>query len=82
MLCAIEASAQPLQTQPAPASPTATFSPAAEINRVLPAWLRFGGDYRARFEGYEGGGFKPATTDAYWLSRVRLNLTIRPGFLV
>jgi hypothetical protein len=54
------------------------FSPAAEVNRVLPFWLRFGGEYRARFEGYSGGGFKAGNDDAYWLSRVRLNFTIRP----
>jgi len=54
------------------------FSPAAEVNKILPSWLKFGGEYRARFEGYSGGGFKPATTDAYWLSRTRLNLTIKP----
>lgn len=63
---------------PNPGSSPAAFSPAAEVNRVLPSWLRFGGEYRGRFEGYSGGGFKPDTTDAYWLSRVRLNLTIRP----
>jgi hypothetical protein len=41
-------------------------------------WLRFSGEYRARFEGYSGGSFKPATTDAYMLSRLRLGLTIQP----
>jgi hypothetical protein len=69
-----EALAQNPQAAPA----TATFSPAGEVNRVLPPWLRFGGEYRARFEGYLGGGFNAENSDAYWLSRVRLNLTIRP----
>lgn len=64
----------PAQTPPAPQP----FSAASEINRALPHWLRFGGEYRARFEGFGGGGFKADTTDAYWLSRVRLNLTIQP----
>ena len=38
----------------------------------------FGGDYRARYEGYLGGSFKPATSDAYLLSRLKLDLTIKP----
>jgi hypothetical protein len=40
--------------------------------------MRFGGEFRTRFEGYDGGGFKPATSDAYMLSRLQLNLTIKP----
>ena len=77
LVCATQAFAQ---SPPAPASPdSGVFSPAGEINRVLPAWLRFGGEYRARFEGYSGGSFKPDTSDAYWLSRVRLTLTIQPS---
>jgi hypothetical protein len=54
------------------------FSPAAEINSVLPSWLTFGGQYRARFEGYTGGNFKPESTDDYVLSQLRLNLLIHP----
>jgi hypothetical protein len=38
----------------------------------------FGGEYRDRFEGYTGGSFKPNTTDAYVLSRLKLDLTIKP----
>ena len=55
-----------------------TFSPATEFNKGLPAWIRFSGEYRTRFEGYSGGSFKPNTTDAYWLSRVRLEFTLQP----
>jgi Alginate export len=50
-----------------------------EFNRELPRWLRFGGEYRARVEGFTGGGFKPDTSDAYVLSRLRLNMIIQPG---
>ena len=56
----------------------ADFSPSDEINTPLPRWLRFSGEYRARFEGYTGGGFKPASTGDYMLSRLRLDLTIEP----
>jgi hypothetical protein len=55
-----------------------TFSPSEEVNRVLPSWIQFGGEYRARFEGYTGGSFKPETTDSYMLSRLKLNVTIKP----
>lgn len=73
-----------LLAQAPPASPQpAGFvedleSPAAQIDKGLPSWLIFGGDYRARFEGYLGGSYKPHTTDAYVLSRIHLDLTIRP----
>lgn len=53
-------------------------SPAAQFNKGLPSWLIFGGDYRSRFEGYSGASYKPNTTDAYVLSRLKLRLTIRP----
>ena len=66
-------------SQAVPPGPLAAFeSPAAEINKGLPSWMTFGGEYRDRFEGYIGGSFKPDTTDAYVLSRLKLDLTIRP----
>ena len=64
------------QTTKSPA--TKTFSPSEEVNHVLPSWIKFGGEYRARFEGYTGGSFKADTTDSYMLSRLKLNLTIKP----
>ena len=78
----------PISAQPAtdiPRSPQPSGiaedleSPAAQINKGLPSWLIFGGDYRSRFEGYSGGSYKPNTTDAYLLSRLKLDLTIRPA---
>jgi len=78
LLCASAALSSFGQTPP-PAPGSDDFSPAAEINRVLPPWLTFGGQYRARFEGYTGGNFAPNATDAYVLSQLRLNLTIRPA---
>jgi hypothetical protein len=78
VLCGAFGSA-PLRAQPANPAPVANpFSPAGEVNRILPKWLQLGGEYRARFEGFDGGGFKPDSSDAYWLSRVRLDMTIRP----
>jgi hypothetical protein len=49
-----------------------------DLNAELPHWLQLGGEYRARVEGFTGGGFKANTEDAYLLSRLRLNMTIRP----
>jgi hypothetical protein len=49
-----------------------------DLNAELPNWLQLGGEYRARVEGFTGGGFKANTEDAYLLSRLRLNMTIRP----
>jgi hypothetical protein len=68
-------------TPPSPAPSglgQALESPAAQIDKVLPSWLIFGGDYRSRFEGYSGGSFKHNTTDDYLLSRLKLRLTIAP----
>jgi hypothetical protein len=54
------------------------FVPSDELNKELPKWLRFSGDYRARLEGFTGGAFKSDNSDAYLLSRIRLNMQIKP----
>jgi len=56
----------------------ATLSAQTDINKGLPGWLKFDAEFRTRFEGYSGGGFKPNTTDAYLLTRLRLGMTIAP----
>jgi len=60
--------------QPAASS----FSPSDELNRELPSWLRFSGDYRARLEGFAGGAFKQNNSDTYLLNRFRINVLIKP----
>jgi hypothetical protein len=62
------------QTPPAPDP----WSPTTELNSKLPQWLRFDAEFRSRFEGYTGGSFKPNSTDAYILTRLKIGLTIRP----
>lgn len=65
------------QQAPAPSQPgNQLFSEG--LNAQLPKWLQLGGEYRARFEGFTGGGFKANTEDAYLLSRLRLNMTLAP----
>jgi len=49
-----------------------------KFNELLPAWLRFSGELRERFEGYEGGGFKKNSTNDYDLQRIRLGMQLRP----
>ena len=64
---------------PAPAGAAAIIeNPASTINESLPSWLRFGGEYRARFEGYSGAGFKDNASDDFLLNRLKLQMTIQP----
>ena len=49
-----------------------------DLNRELPKWLRFSGEYRSRFEGFSGLGFKRDNSDDYLLSRLRLNMLLQP----
>jgi hypothetical protein len=48
------------------------------INPDLPRWFRFNGEYRMRLEGIDGAGYRADATDAYLLSRVRVNTSIIP----
>jgi hypothetical protein len=48
------------------------------LNRELPKWIHFNGEYRTRFEGVGGLGFKADSSDAFLLSRARLNLRVSP----
>ncbi len=66
-----------LRAQQAPASPPPLAS--HYLNEELPQWLRFGGEFRSRVEGFTGGGFRPNNTDDYLLTRLRINLTIKPA---
>jgi Alginate export len=75
---------QPTQTTPAaPAAAQVQTAPRPPFpnraNTVLPSWLRVRGEFRERFEGFEGSGFVEDRDDAYALSRVRLNATITPS---
>jgi hypothetical protein len=71
-------------TAPPPALPA--HAPAqpllSHVNRSLPTWLGFGGEYRMRVEGFDGGGFNVDTRDDYALNRVRLNMRVSPTYWV
>ena len=53
--------------------------PSEQLNAELPTWLRFSGNYQGRVEGYSGGGYKDNSSDAYFLNRFRLNMTVTPS---
>jgi hypothetical protein len=55
------------------------FVPSDELNRRLPEWLHFSGEFRGRMEGFTGGGFKPGNDDLYFLSRFRINMKVQPS---
>jgi Alginate export len=59
-------------------APDPPMSPSARLNAKLPSWLKLGGEYRARLEDFENGGFTPNTSDAYLLNRARLDVLIKP----
>src|SRR5262249_16615111 len=50
-----------------------------DLNQELPRWWRLEGEYRVRFEGLEGSGFKTDSSDAYVLGRARVNTTLIPA---
>ncbi|HYM13631.1 MAG TPA: alginate export family protein [Bryobacterales bacterium] len=54
------------------------LTPSDELNKELPQWLRFSGEYRGRMEGFTGGGFKNNSNDLYFLNRLRLNMKLQP----
>ena len=68
-------SATSAQVQPAPAKAPIPN----RLNDVLPTWLRVRGEFRERFEGFDGLGFAPNRDDTYWLTRFRFDATVRPN---
>ncbi|MCZ2148263.1 MAG: alginate export family protein [Bryobacterales bacterium] len=52
--------------------------PLEMLNGELPRWMRFDGEYRARFEDQENMLWRGANSDRYLLNRVRFGMTLRP----
>jgi hypothetical protein len=73
--------AQPAQAQSAqPAAQAAPRVPLPNrVNSTLPSWLRLRGEFRERWEGFDGLGFNETREDHYWLSRLRLNAGVTPS---
>lgn len=53
-------------------------TPSEVLNSDLPKWIRFSGEYRARFENQENMRWRPFNSDRYLLSRLRLGVTLKP----
>src|SRR5712691_11862734 len=64
--------------QPPPVAVKSTREPAPlGVDGQLTPWLQIRGEFRARAEGFTGGGFAD-NSDAYWMDRSRLNATASP----
>jgi len=65
-------------SQPPPVIVKSTRGPAPlGVDGQLTPWLQVRGEFRARVEGFTGGGFAD-NSDAYWMDRFRLNATASP----
>jgi Alginate export len=49
------------------------------VDGQLTTWLQIRGEFRARIEGFTGGGFAADSSDAYWMDRFRFNATVNPA---
>ena len=66
-----------LQAQQTDSTRSSEKKPSDFLNEKLPDWLQLSGEYRSRFEYYDGGGFNQAE-DGYLLSRTRFNILFKP----
>jgi hypothetical protein len=74
----VDARSTPVIEQPPPVAVKSTRGPAPlAIDGQLTPWLQVRGEFRARVEGFSGGGFAD-NSDAYWMDRFRLNATVNP----
>jgi hypothetical protein len=60
-----------------PQAVSTQLPPSDHLNAALPKWIKLNGEYRMRLEGITGASFRDDASDAYSLSRVRMNLTSR-----
>jgi len=61
-----------------PDKPAPTVPLGAEINKILPTWLNFSGEYRIRPEDHTAYNFVSGANDGFVLSRLRLNVEATP----
>ena len=59
------------------ANPDGWLFPITQLDRSLPSWLQFGGQFRDRVEGQLGLAYNPVN-DGYDLTQLRLGIYIQP----
>ncbi len=77
LLCLLNLLTAALHAQQAQTA-VAQKRPSEHVNENLPRWLKLTGEYRMRVEGINGNAYRPEASDAFALSRVRLNVTFTP----
>jgi len=71
--------ARSVTAQPPPVAVKAPRGPAPlGVEGQLTPWLQIRGEFRARVEGFTGGGFTD-NSDAYWMDRFRVSATVSPA---
>jgi len=58
-------------------NPDSWLFPITSLNKLLPHWIQFGGQFRDRMEGQTGLGYAPVN-DAYDLTQLRLGIYLQP----
>ena len=63
-----------------PAVPSASGTLIKDLSpsQYLPEWFQVGGQIRGRFEGPSGTSLANGSADDYYLSRIRVDLTVKP----
>ena len=80
---AAEANPAPEAAEPATAAPpqgsqALNTKPTEAANQGLPSWFKLSGEFRTRGEGRTAFGFREGNNDGYGLTRLRLNIDVRP----
>ena len=59
-------------------NPDGWLFPVTQLDRLLPHWIQFGGQFRNRTESQDGLGYAPVN-DTYDLTQLRLGIYIQPN---
>jgi hypothetical protein len=79
LLAAVLASAAAMEAAETAKGKSDPVTPTGQVNRLLPSWLKLGGEARFRGEGVSAAAFRPDTGDVFLLSRIRMDLGVTPS---
>ena len=65
-------------TPPAASAPVDHILKDVSPSQYLPAWFQVGVQLRGRFESPSGTSLANSSSDSYYLSRIRVDLTVKP----